>query len=39
MQISLMQTKSIHEWEKLMKSRMAKIGMHQIKKGDTSIAE
>ena len=39
MQISLMQTKSIHEWEKLMKSPTAKIGMHQIKKGDTSIAE
>lgn len=39
MQISLTQTKSIHDWGKLMKSPMVKIGMHQVKKGDTSIAE
>jgi len=39
MQISLAQTKSIHDWGKLMKSPMVKIGMHQVKKGDTSIAE
>ena len=39
MQISLTQTKSIHDWGKLMKTPMVKIGMHQVKKGGTSIEE